>query len=53
MTKVLGSKRIFSDITDDECMEFLNSVSSIVQIDAYQQLKTTHIITIQRVTSIL
>ena len=23
MTKVLGSKRIFSDITDDECMEFL------------------------------
>ena len=43
MTKVLGSKRIFSDITDDECMEFLNSVSSIVQIDAYQQLKNyTH-----------
>lgn len=43
MTKVLGSKRVFSDATDDDCMEFLSAVCDIVAIDEYQQLKNfTH-----------
>ncbi len=39
MTKVLGTKRLFSNADDAECMEFLEGVCDIVAIPEYQKLR--------------
>lgn len=39
MTKVLGSRRLFSNVDDDLCMEFLRDVCDIPSVPEYQQLK--------------
>lgn len=39
MTKVIGSRRIFSDADDAMCMEFLSAVCDIPGIPMYQELK--------------
>ncbi len=39
MTKVVGSKRTFTDVTDKEVIEFVNIVSDIVANEEYQKLK--------------
>ena len=43
MTKVVGSKRTFTDVTDEEAIEFVDIVSDIVALDEYQKMKNyTH-----------
>ena len=33
MTKVVGSKRTFTDVTDEEAIEFVDIVSDIIALD--------------------
>ena len=43
MTKIIGSPRTFTDITDEETLEFVDIVSDIVANEDYQKLKNyTH-----------
>ncbi len=49
MTRILGSKRTFTDIGDEETIEFVQMVSDIIALDEYQKLKQyTHHFTTTR-----